>query len=166
MQQTRGGYFLLIELEVHAQVLLKMCDRGTHARCSSMQKISGSFLKKYAKRAPRVCCVFWSGPLEPPTTHKPAAGLRPLFLGFNIKDSKEFRTSLQVFNLNPPPPWAAPDPPTHPPTHMQGREGKGSDIGRSSQLDYSKELDLKFSELYWSSFLDSVQKNRYRNKMA
>ena len=32
------------------------------------------------------------------------------------------------------------------------------DIGRSSQLGHSKELDLKFSELYWSSFLDSVQK--------
>ena len=38
------------------------------------------------------------------------------------------------------------------------------DIGRSSQLDHSKELDLYFSELYWSSFLGSVQKNRYRNK--
>ena len=40
------------------------------------------------------------------------------------------------------------------------------EIGRSSQLDHSKELDLYFSELYWSSFLGSVQKNRYRNKMA
>ena len=40
------------------------------------------------------------------------------------------------------------------------------DIGRSSQLDHSKELDLYFSELYWSSFLGSVQKKRYRNKTA
>ena len=32
------------------------------------------------------------------------------------------------------------------------------DIGRSSQLDHSKELDLYFPELYWSSFLGSVQK--------
>ena len=33
-------------------------------------------------------------------------------------------------------------------------------------MDHSKELDLYFSELYWSSFLDSVQKTRYRNKTA
>ena len=33
------------------------------------------------------------------------------------------------------------------------------DVGRSSQLDHSKELDLYFPELYWSSFLGSVQKN-------
>ena len=31
-------------------------------------------------------------------------------------------------------------------------------IGRSSQLDHSKELDLYFSELYWSNFLGSFQK--------
>ena len=38
------------------------------------------------------------------------------------------------------------------------------DIGRSSTMDQSKELDLCFSELYWSSFLDYAQKKRYRNK--
>ena len=40
------------------------------------------------------------------------------------------------------------------------------DIGRSSQLDHLKELDLYFSELYWSSFLGAFQKNRYRNRIA
>ena len=49
---------------------------------------------------------------------------------------------------------------------LEATASADGDIGRSSQLDHSKELDLKFSELYWSSFLDSVQKNRYRNKMA
>ena len=38
------------------------------------------------------------------------------------------------------------------------------DIGRSSQLDHSKELDLYFSELYWSSFLGSVQKKKTLQK--
>ena len=33
-------------------------------------------------------------------------------------------------------------------------------------MDHSKELDLYFSELYWSSFLGFVQKKRYRNRMA
>ena len=32
------------------------------------------------------------------------------------------------------------------------------DIGRSSQLDHSKEPDLYFPELYWSSFIGSFQK--------
>ena len=31
-------------------------------------------------------------------------------------------------------------------------------------MDHSKELDLSFSELYWSSFLDCVQNDCYRNK--
>ena len=47
---------------------------------------------------------------------------------------------------------------------LEATASAGGDIGRSSQLDHSKELDLKFSELYWSGFLDSVQKKRYRNK--
>jgi len=51
-------------------------------------------------------------------------------------------------------------------TGLEATASADGDIGRSLQLDHSKELDLKFSELYWSSFLDSVQKNRYRNKMA
>ena len=33
-------------------------------------------------------------------------------------------------------------------------------------MDHSKKIDLYFSELYWSTFLGSVQKNRYRNIMA
>ena len=33
-------------------------------------------------------------------------------------------------------------------------------------MNHSKELDLYFSELYWSSFLGAVQKKRYRNKTA
>ena len=32
------------------------------------------------------------------------------------------------------------------------------DIGRSSTMDHSKALDLCFSEMYWSSFLDPVLK--------
>ena len=33
-----------------------------------------------------------------------------------------------------------------------------SDIGRSSQLDHSKALDVYFSELHWPTFLDPVRK--------
>ena len=38
------------------------------------------------------------------------------------------------------------------------------DIRRSSQLDHSKGLDLYYSELYWSSFLGSVQKKMLQKK--
>ena len=47
---------------------------------------------------------------------------------------------------------------------LEATASAGGDIGLSSQLDHSKALDLTFSDLYWSSFLDYVQKNRYRNK--
>ena len=42
---------------------------------------------------------------------------------------------------------------------LEATASADGDIGRSSQLDHSKELDLKYSELYWSGFLGSVQKN-------
>ena len=51
-------------------------------------------------------------------------------------------------------------------TRLEATADADGDIGWSSQLDHSKELDLYFSELYWSSFLGSVQKKRYRNRMA
>ena len=41
---------------------------------------------------------------------------------------------------------------------LEATAGADGDIGRSSTMDQSKELDLCFSELPWSSFLDSVQK--------
>ena len=41
---------------------------------------------------------------------------------------------------------------------LEATASADGDIGRSSQLDHSKELDLYFSELYWSSFLGFVQK--------
>ena len=41
-----------------------------------------------------------------------------------------------------------------------------SDIGRSSQLDHSKALDVYFSELHWSTFLDPVEKDCCKNKTA
>ena len=41
---------------------------------------------------------------------------------------------------------------------LEATADAGGDIRRSSQLDHSKEPDLYFSELYWSSFLGSVQK--------
>ena len=47
---------------------------------------------------------------------------------------------------------------------LEATASADGDIERSSQLDHSKELDLKFLELYWSSFIGSVQKKRYRNK--
>ena len=34
----------------------------------------------------------------------------------------------------------------------------GGGIGRSSEMDRSKALDLYFPELHWSSFLDFVRK--------
>ena len=40
------------------------------------------------------------------------------------------------------------------------------DIGRGSTMDHSKALDLCFSEMYWSGFLDPVRKYRYINKVA
>ena len=49
---------------------------------------------------------------------------------------------------------------------LEATAGADGDIGRSSQLDHLKELDLYFSELYWSIFLGAVHKNRYRNKTA
>ena len=39
-------------------------------------------------------------------------------------------------------------------------------IGRSSEMDRSKVLDLYFPKLHWSSFLGFVGKSRYRNKMT
>ena len=41
---------------------------------------------------------------------------------------------------------------------LEATASADGDIGRSSHLDHSKELDLYFSELNWSNFLGSVQK--------
>ena len=49
---------------------------------------------------------------------------------------------------------------------LEATASADGDIGWSSQLDHSKELDLYFSELYWSSFLGYIQKKLYRSRMA
>ena len=41
---------------------------------------------------------------------------------------------------------------------LEATASADGDIGRSSTMDQSKELDLCFSELHWSSFLDYAQK--------
>ena len=41
---------------------------------------------------------------------------------------------------------------------LEANTNAGGDIGRSSAMDHSKTLDLWFLELYWSNFLDPIQK--------